>query len=53
MQMQKYKLLPVTTGKLFQGYEYWWEEGTCFYQVSFHVHSALSPNVGIYTDSKS
>ena len=39
---KKWKLLSVTTGKLFEGYDYWWEEDTCFYQVSMfiqHFHS--------------
>ena len=46
---KKYKLLPVTTGKLFVGYDYSWEESTCFYQV-FYVHSTLSSIVGIYIE---
>ena len=39
---KKYKLLSVTTGILFEGYDYWWEEGTCCYQDFFmfiqHFH---------------
>ena len=53
MQIQKCKLLPVTTEKLFESYDCWWEEGTCFYLKFAYVHSTLSSNIGIYPDSSS
>ena len=50
---KKYKLLPATTGKLFESYGYWWEEGTYFYLKFLYVHSTSSSIIGKYMDSNS
>ena len=50
---KKYKLLSVTTGKLFEGYDLVMRGRHMFLSKFFHVYSTLSSNVGTYIGSKS